>query len=32
VLFLGFQTDGQKMFVAKMETALADYRKQKSAD
>lgn len=32
VLFLGFQTDGQKMFVAKMETALADYRKKKSAD
>lgn len=26
VLFLGYQTDGQKVFIAKMETALEAYR------
>lgn len=26
VCFLGYQTDGQKVFIAKMEAALADYR------
>lgn len=26
VFFLGYQTDGQKVLVAKMEAALADYR------
>lgn len=28
IFFLGYQTDGQKVYVTKIESALADYRSQ----